>query len=254
MLLLAPLAFADVAVDTAAGAPCGGAYPTDSLPRPGATDVPVDAQPVVLFAFDACGNDAWTVSLMKGDVRVAHVEENVRDGLAELPLDAPLEPDTAYALVLRDTLAADQHVIGFTTGAASGGPPGEPPAFASFSAAWYADAETMSVAAGVEPGLPEALVQVVDADSAQVMQAQIARGGLYEAGYDVLIASPPAETCAFLRQRDVRGGFLESAVACAEVDVVEAEHEHGICGTPGAAAGLVPAALAMLAGLRRRRA
>ncbi|MFZ5478260.1 MAG: hypothetical protein ACOZNI_15945 [Myxococcota bacterium] len=250
LTLLSSLAFAGPAE---ADMVCYGPVPVASLPAPGSGGVPVDVRPIVLFSSD-CGAGVWTFVLTRGDdgAEVARAELEVTTE-GELVLAEPLEPHTDYVLALSEATYGGEHVVAFTTGDGDPSEPPGPPAIVDLAAAWDLD-DTVAVEAAVEPGGGvDVLIELVD-EEAGVVARKVSRLGreVRAAWVGGAPEEAPATWCAHARQRDLRGTWTESEVACADVEVTEEDATAWGCSTGGLAPAMLSTMLAL--GATRRRA
>lgn len=231
---------------------CFGPAPTDSIPATGATDVPLDVSPVVVFNED-CGTATWTLVLTRGDdgVEITRTEATVGT-IAELAVPSLLDPETAYVLTLTDT-SEREHVIGFTTGTAESEASASP-VVTAVGGGWTESDRMVEFFAYGTPGAHEALLEFVDDDGDVVGAAIVRAGEDVSAVWSRSRPRPPEEVCVSLAQRDVAGEWTESEILCDEVDVVNEDTTPRYCSSAaGGAPAVFTAILAALAGLRRRR-
>ena len=264
MLLFAMLspAFALVARE-----PCMGYFVTDSVPRPGALDVPIDVVPTVIFADNGCGATSnfnlelyrldGSESTLLGMTSVQASGGGVSLGSYDL-LATALEPLTDYMLrVAPVDGVAEVSEIGFTTGEATRAGLSEVPELTITDSGAYKSERIWSLRAMVliEPAEDPDLLSIVTVphpDEDRLLAASVVDS---TESIEALVAfvpeDLPKELCLQVEQLD--GAQRSSGLsdpACERVD----KHRslRGNCSTSGGAAGLFPALLALLLARRTR--
>lgn len=253
-------------------------YPrvTESIPYPGATDVPVDIQPTVAIVHTECGPAEWTLELAEQGsgtvVSTAAVAPTL--GIAQLALSASLGPDTAYVLRVVDESGGVGPVeIGFTTGSATADATPWAPAITGVSAGWYEPSGPLVV--GLTASQPDGAVspgriEVGDVGPTATSGGWTPRvatllgpapsGGPHE--WAVGLDTRPDTWCVSGRGQGAQGTWFEVAEpVCVTVealhydtgeDIGVPEHEHG-CSTSGGGAGALAVAAGLVGMLARRR-
>lgn len=267
MMLLALLspAFALVARE-----PCMGFYAAESIPGPGATDVPVDVIPTFIFYDQGCATTmAVDLELYRYDDTDANLigsssETLVGSGPLVLSLDlleaiGPLEPLTNYVVrTVPVDGVMDATAIGFTTGEGTlAGLSGEPQLRMVNADAnkdegvWTLSGEVLVDPASDPDGL--SILTIPHPDEDRLLAASVITGsGLFTEFISFTVEDVPDELCLQVEQFDGAqrsSGLSESD--CLEVD----KHRslRGGCSTSAAAAGLGPTLLAMLLAALGRR-
>jgi hypothetical protein len=246
---------------------CAPMYVSDSLPRPGQTDVPIDADITVFFAGMDCGwSETYVVELWNGTVLEASgsYAGAAVSVSAFATLDPPelLQPETFYVVhvVASDGWGIDTE-FSFTTGTDLVTGIDGVPAIAIVSS-WtdpdgYAEADLLVTVADDPDGLSR--VRVVDGDDAsRVFAGRIApeAGSFGATGWWPPIGAQRDEVCVQAIQTDGAGTESTSDVVCAIPDLVEPVEDLGSpgpCGCSGTSAAPSFAPLAGLLLLRRRR-
>lgn len=264
LALLSP-AFALVARE-----PCMGFYAAESIPGPGAIDVPVDVVPTFIFFDQGCATTmAVDLELYRYDDSDATLvgsssETLVGPGPIVLSLDlldaiGPLEPLTNYVVrtVPVDSVM-DASAIGFTTGEDRLVGLSDEPQLRMVSAdankvdgVWTLSGEVLVDPAADPDGL--SIFTIPHPDEDRLLAAGVVTGGgLFTEFISFTVEDVPDELCLQVEQFDgaQRSAGLSDA-DCLEVD----KHRslRGGCSTGAAAAGLGPTLLAMLLAALGRR-
>ncbi len=257
LLLSLSAAFADV-TDVAAPEMCMAATPSQTFPGNGATNVPLDVVPAVVFTDNGCGNSEWVLTLTRDeDGEVAGtVNDAAPDFLAELALDADLDADTAYTLTISGTQEA---IVTFTTGAALVQPHGLVPEVLDVSATWEDVTQQVVFSGNVLNGASagqDLIVQwqtaapgggdelkntFVDAAGTQAEHVYVAAGSI----------DAPSDWCLTPSIRKDDGTWNVGEEVCGEVDDQSSDDPFS-CSTGGGSSSAFAALLASASLLARR--
>lgn len=234
-----------------------------TLPRNHADDVPIDLRPAVVFDGGACAIEATfrLVLNIAGEgefvpIAEATVTPDPVAPLAELPLDAPLDPLTRYRLDLEDADGVLRTAASFTTGEHTVAAGLSAPAAPQLVSAWsYRSDGAFRVQAG------GTILAEADPDELSVLRVALADDPAFVVDIAPLFFDEPASfgAHALLQERldplclvasRIDGAGREGAASepgCAELG----RGDRAGCAT-GPNAGRLGAALAGLALLRRR--
>lgn len=261
-MLLALVTLPALADAIAAPQECFTATPSVSVPATGATGVPLDITPAVVFVDGGCGVGQWQLTLTRGDdgSELGTVIESPDDLLLELDLDGELDADTDYVLTLTPLDGTGtQSLVEFRTGATHVVPHGVVPQVSAVEPGWRSDTLALRTVGTVEFGagggqdlLTRWTVSDPDEAFSGVLLATDAVGT--EAVRTVLVeglGELPDEACLTVETRELDGVWNVSETVCAAVE--DKSPAPGLCATSGGAAGAVGAALALVAALGRRR-
>lgn len=265
--LLSPAYAEAFAADVAAPEPCAGATPSFSVPAAGATDVPVNIQPAMVFSTDGCSSSYWTLTLTDSEgAEVATLSGDPGNGLLELPLSEPLLPDSAYLFTaLAEDGGSELVEAAFTTGSSEATLHGIVPEVIDLGAMWFeSDGSVVinpTVAYGEVPG-GELIARWNDGPPDQVGSSVVHRrdsaGAEAESRYtsQVFTDVRPEEWCVFAETRELDGTWNTGEELCAEplVGVVGEEPTACSCSVGGEAAGAWVGLVGAAALIRRRRA
>lgn len=256
-LLLAPLAFADVAAGIAA--PCQASMPRLAQPADGEVGVPVDAMPAVAFNRSDCGSGDYTLTLTTADdgAIVATTTGSVVTGLLELDAGA-LVPLTAYTLQI-DSVAGDveRSFVSFTTGSDPTVAGSRVPEVKELEASWEDGTGLTRLSAVVRYG-DEAGADLIarwsfgaEAAATSEEQVRVESPGADRTGDAVGAAStqrPPPDLCLSAGVREYDGSWTDGEPLCADV----VDESSFTCSTAGAGASALGVVLAGLVAARRR--
>lgn len=256
MFLLLSLSYA--LAEVAASEMCMAATPAQTFPGNGATDVPLNVVPAVVFQDNGCGNSEWTLTVTRSDDGevIGTVIDPSQDFLAELALDADLETDTAYTLTISGTR---ESIVTFTTGAALVQPHGLVPEVVDVSATWDDVFHQVVLSGTVQNGTTagqdlivqwqtaapngdnELTTTFVDAAGTEAERAYVA-GSSTEA---------PTEWCLTPSIREADGTWNEDEAVCGAVEDQTTEVIFS-CSTGSGSASVLAALLASASLLARR--
>ncbi|MDP2306155.1 MAG: Ig-like domain-containing protein [Pseudomonadota bacterium] len=228
MLLLASLL-----VPTAIAEPlppaCSMIALSDTVPAPGAVDVPLDARPAVVFSDGCFGGDGWLVALTLAEdasevaIVTAGLDDLATTLLVEVFPAEDLIPDTAYVLELTPDDGAGELVsVGFTTGTELVvGLTGEPVLSVQYAQYAAKDGEievSWSVKAATDPDVLSVL-QLRDAEGDRGIQSFVVpASGATERTLIWRDPVRPTEVCPQVRQIDGAGVATEwSEPVCTQV-------------------------------------
>ncbi len=259
--MFALLALSSAFADAAFAAPemCMAATPSQTAPANGATNVPLDVVPAVVFIDNGCGNSEWVLTLTRdadGEV-IATTNDPSQDFLAELPLDADLDAETAYTLTISGT---QESVVSFTTGAALVQPHGLVPEVLDLGASWDNVVQQVVLDGTVHNGAAagqDLIVQWRSASSdgsSELTNTFVDAAGTdaqrsYAAGSSIGL---PSEWCLTPSIREADGTWNDGEQSCGAVEDVSSDPIFSCSTGGGSASGL--AALLASASLLARRA
>jgi len=226
--------------------PCTGPYVGDTVPFAGATDVPVDVAPAIVWVDSCEDGGSLEIVLMQGDSLIAELSVDIdagqSSGVGRL-LPGQLEPNTEYRLVYTHRWGDELESL-FTTGEGLVQGAGGPEVLGFSARAWRQDGGfdlqcTLEAALGEDPdGLSVLVVSNEDGDvRAGLVDDRDGEGGSVEWFYD-RVEERPEEYCVFVVQEDGAGVAGDAVEACTEP-------ERG-CSTAPLGASLFVGLLAML--------
>lgn len=234
---------------------CAGFEVADTVPRPGAVDVPVDVRPAVTFTEGCIGPSAWEASLLRdedgAEVTVASAPhaELAESFLFEIFPEAALDPMTAYTLTV-SAFEGESVEVGFTTGTGTVAGLTAAPTVSVESAGWDRGAGELIVALRATPAAdPDALsvLQVKDeAINRGVQSFVVPATGDVAATVVWKDSRKPDEVCPQVRQIDGAGVATDwSTPDCVPVSTCG-------CATTTPTAGVLGVALVLAMAIRRR--
>lgn len=225
LVLTLSAANADVAM---APEMCAAASPAQTAPMNGATNVPIDVVPAVVFQDNGCGSAEWSLTLTRSDDGevIALSTETPDDFLAELDIGADLEPETTYILTIT---GSTESVVAFTTGFGSAEPHGLVPQVVEVGSAWDNQLQHVVLTASVQSGA------VAGQDLIVQWHTEGAKGGsaltstFFEAAgtereHTIIAAfgaiNQPDQWCLTPSIREVNGTWNDGEPACGAVEDV----------------------------------
>lgn len=225
LLLTLSTANADVAM---APEMCAAASPAQTAPMNGATGVPLDVVPAVVFMDNGCGAGGWQLTLSRtdnGDV-IAQAGDTPDDFLAELDPGADLEPETAYTLTIT---GSTESVVSFTTGFGTAEPHGFVPEVVEIGSTWDNQIQQVVLTASVQNGESAGQDLIVQwhtegATGKSAMTSTFFEAAGTEREHTIIAAfgaiNQPDEWCLTPSIREVNGTWNDGESACGAVEDV----------------------------------
>lgn len=257
--LLALPAFADA---IAAPQECFAATPMLSVPVNGATGVPIDVTPAMVFSDEGCGIGQWQLTVTRGDdgSELGTITEVPDDFLIELDLDGELDPDTDYVMTVTPLDGSGtESVVEFRTGATHAVPHGVVPVVELVEPTWRSDTAVLRVEGSVSFGAgggQDLLTRWTASDADGTALDTIF--SLDAVGTEPVRAVPvqgvvemPAEACLTVETRELDGAWNASDTVCGAVE--DLSPAVSLCSTGSGVASAAGAVLALAAALGRRR-
>ena len=241
LFLALSTAHADVAM---APEMCAAASPAQTSPMNGATGVPLDVVPAVVFNDNGCGAGEWQLTLTRSDDGgvVAQAGETPDDFLAELDPGADLEPETAYTLTIT---GSTESVVTFTTGYGAAEPHGIVPEVVDIGGTWEDVNQQVVLTATVQMGESAGQDLIVQWHTKGANWGSALTSTFFEAAgterQRTIIAkfgavNQPDEWCLTPSIREVNGTWNDGEPACGAVEDVSASGVLG-CNTAASAGG-----------------
>jgi hypothetical protein len=252
--MLVPVSHAESII--AGDAACAPIGVTQSVPRAGQADVPVDVHPTLVFEGDCGGATNWTIDIVDATGAVVATRPWAWSGVAPAIATFDLGEDLPAAadLTLRVTPAASEgwsgtYEIPFSTGTGRVIPASGLPSADITAAQIFESSDTAEVAFTVIPAVdPQnlSILQVSGDGVSTLLAAGATTGALGWPAVDTA-----ADLCVTVTQIDGTGASLVGEPVCAPPDLIP---EGGCSSIPGGASVvLVAGAAGWLAATRRRR-
>lgn len=215
--LLSSLAFADAAAEMDM-APCMEAYVSATVPAAGATDVPVDVAPALIWADDCSMGGSFQLRLeLDGELVAEHrvdAASGSRSGVGRMPLEQELLPNSEYRLVIQDSWQETELLFTTGEGLVQGA---APPVVDSFSVEAWENGDGFSLSGSLSA------TQGADPDELSLLILRSLEGEVLAASdqtsswlwFNEFSQDVPEELCVELVQQDGAGTESDPVVSCA---------------------------------------
>lgn len=243
LLLALSTANADVAM---APEMCAAASPAQTSPMNGATGVPLDVVPAVVFNDNGCGAGGWQLTLSRsedGEV-IAQGGDTPDDFLAELDPGGDLEPETGYTLTITGSTEA---VVTFTTGLDTTERHGFVPEVLDVGSTWDSQIQEVVLTASVQNGDAAGQDLIVQWHTEGANGGSALTSTFFEAAGTererTIIAkfgaiNQPHDWCLTPSIREVNGTWNDGESVCGAVEDVSEAGLLGCNAAPGGGVGL----------------